>query len=500
MATHDVIVIGGGINGLVAACVLAGQKRDVIVLERRDVLGGIAATRVFHPGYSVPGLLHDTHGLRESVIEACGLWKHGLTLHPRRPFLAAEPDGHGMLVHADTSERDTEAYARFQAFLARIRGGLAALVDAPAPSLGDPLRKLVWPAFKTGRALRRLGRRDMMELLRIPSMCAADWLNDWFDDELLKAGLAQPALLGTWAGPWAAGTAANLLFDLAFAGREVLGGPAALVESLVGACRERGVTLRSGATVASLLVRENRVHGVGLGNGEELIAPAVLSCADPKHTLLDLVPIVHRPPDLVREIRNLRARGTLAKVHLALDAAPKFGDREPGSVDRIRTGTTLDDLERAFDAIKYGGWSDPPLLDINLVSLSDPGLAPRGHHVASILVHFAPANLKAGWTAPTKDALTRAVIEEFNRHAPGIADHIVAREILTPDDLAAEYALPTGHPFHGEHALDQLLSMRPTPACAQHNTPISGLYLGSAGTHPGGFSPGLPGLMAAARI
>jgi len=507
----DAIVIGGGHNGLTAAALLGKAGRKVLVLERRDRVGGLAALEEFHPGYRVPGLLHDTTGLRPFVVEALGLERHGFSFRREElPVYAPQKEGGGLLLHRSAevsapeirnfSARDADRYGDFRRFLSRVREFVAGMLNKPAPELSQPGLRDLWTLSRSAWELRRLGEKDLLELLRLGPLCAADWLNEWFEGKLLKAALAGPAIQGTWMGPWSAGTAANLLFQESVAGFEVQGGPAALTQALESAARSFGVEIRTSSPVAAIRTAGGRAEGVTLTSGEPLDCARVISTCDPRRTFLGLIPAREVPPGLDSSIRQWRCRGTLAKVHLALNGPLEFSGRPGARLEAVRTGEELDELERAFDPVKYGECSSAPILDLRVPTISDPSLAPAGHHVVSILASFAPYDLRAGWSEEKRKSLGESVLDVLERFAPAVRSRVVAGEILTPVDLEERYSLTGGQIHHGEIALDQLFSLRPAPSCARHATPIAGLYLAGGGTHPGGGITAAPGALAAAAV
>jgi phytoene dehydrogenase-like protein len=507
---YDVIVIGAGHNGLTTAALLAQKGRRVLVIEARDVIGGLAGGEEFHPGYRHPGLLHDTTAVRPWVVAKLGLERHGLARSPHADLLVPQTDGPGLVLSGSSASyatpdppglesADIEALARYNAFLKHIAPVLRRLLDQPPPDLTRTRAGDLLQLGRTGLALRGLGKRDMMEVLRIVSMPVADWLNEFFTSELLKAALAGPAVYSTYSGPRSPGSNANLLLAVAGASQPVAGGPQALIAALEKAALSQGVEIRTGAAVERILLDGDRVSGIETSSGERIEAGTVAASCDPKQLFLDLLP----PPVLARsfesDLVNFRARGTTAKMHLALSGYPEFSSR-PGRVfEHVRTGEDLNEIERAFDAIKYRQISERPVLDIRFPTVTTPGLAPEGHHVASILVSFAPFELEGGWSDSGRERLHQAVLTVLRDYAPGIEDLIVGREVLSPADLAERYRLTQGHLFHGEHALDQRL-IRPAPACARYATPLAGLYLCGSGSHPGGGLTCAPGALAARAI
>jgi phytoene dehydrogenase-like protein len=510
---YDVVVIGAGVNGLVCASYLAKRGKSVLVVEKNGFAGGLAAGREFHPGFRSPGVLHDVSGLRGWVVEELGLKRHGLAFRTSEaPVFApapAEGGGRGLLLWRDParaaedigplSQKDAKAYVDYRAFIERAAPVLRKVFDDVAPDVTDRSLPGLWDFAKKALKLRMLGKGDMMEMLRVPPMCVADWLNEWFETDLLKAALAQPSLWASWTGPWSPGTAANLLLDDAFKAPDIVGGPQALVKALVACAESHGVTVRTNAAVARIDVQDGTAKGVVLASGETIGAARVAASVDPKSLFLKMVDGTRLTRAFRHDITQVRARGTSAKVHLALKAYPEFGCRPSTKAEHVRTGDFLDQLERAFDAVKYRQMSESPLLDLYFPTLDDPSMAPQGQHVASVLVHFAPEALEGGWTVAAKEKLYKATLASLARYAPSAPSLVVGYEVLTPGDLAAEFGLSGGHLYHGEHAADQLFA-RPTPACARYETPIAGLFLCGGGAHPGGGITGAPGAFAARVI
>jgi phytoene dehydrogenase-like protein len=384
---------------------------------------------------------------------------------------------------------------------------LASLWNAIPPDIDRPSSADIWHLLKTARRFRALGRQDAFRLLRWLSMPAADLMEEWFETDLLRATLAAPGVSGQMLGPKSAGSALVCLLrevsnHLNGNARQVRGGPGALTEAMASAARAAGADIRATSTVERILVSNNRVTGVVVA-GAEIPAAAVLSALDPKATFVNLLDPTDLSPDFVDKIRNYRARGTLAKVNLALSALPSFkGARNDSRLltGRIHIGQDVDYLERAFDCAKYGQISDAPWLEVRIPSILDSTLAPRGGHVMSIYAHYAPFHLQGSTWEKERDTLLGRVLNTLDLFAPHLSDLIVARQVITPMDMEVTYGYSGGHIFHGELALDQLFAMRPVLGYARYITPVEGLFLCGAGTHPGGLMSGASGKWAAHRV
>ncbi len=509
----DAIVLGAGPNGLAAATRLAQKGRKVLVVERADAVGGLSARHEFHPGYAVSGILHDEGLTTRATAETLGLGGHGLKFRKAPATFLAEADGAGLLLPGDDagdaaaigrrSAKDGESYAAMRAFLTRITPLVASILSEPPPPISPTSAGDLWQIAKRGLSLFRIDKKDLLELARVAPMCVADYLNERFETPLLVEAFAAPAVAATWSGPWSAGTTTNFLLRECAGGEAIQGGPPALIAALLAAARAAGAEIRTGAEVARIRLEGGKVRGVALASGETIDAGVVLSSADPKRTMLDLLAPGTLPLKIEEEFLNVRARGTAAKVHLALSGPLEWkGDAgDSGSAEQIRIGGGhVDDLERAFDAIKYRRFSERPNLEIRIPTLADPSLAPAGHHTASILASFAPRNLDGGWTDAARESFGDAVLAVLERHAPNLRHVLVAREVLTPADLESRFALSGGQLHHGEIALDQLLVMRPGPSAPRYATTVPGLYLGGAGSHPGGGVRITAGVLAAEAV
>ncbi len=459
----DVVVIGGGHNGLVAAAVLARAGREVTLLEARDVLGGRCAPVPICPGFEAPGLLEDTSTFRAEI--------DGVTAIEYRT---------GRKTIFDSADPVVE----------RFRPAIRQLLDEPPPPLA-PRGGDLWQLGKLGLALRRLGRRDMLELLRVLPMSVADWLGEHVDDPLEAEKLAYPAVMGGFFGPRAAGTAAALLFHECVKDRPVEGGAPALVRALEGACREAGVQLRAGTAVQGIRVRRGRVAEVVLQGGETLATGTVLACCHPRTVVLDLLHPADLPVRLEDQARCIRTRGTAAKVHLALRSPLEPSERWPAEDQRLLWGGDgLEGLERTFDAAKYGEISRPLLLDLSRHRCSDG-------EVVSIWAHCVPYRADEQWNRQARGAVEQEVRQRLRTLDPAVEEKVEAVQVLTPRDLEREFGLVGGQIFHVERTLDQSLMLRPCALLARYRTPIDGLYLGGAGCHPGGEISGMPGWLGA---
>jgi len=519
----DVIVVGGGHNGLVAAALLARRGLRTLLLERRDVLGGATVTEEIHPGYKASTVAHLTGPLRPSVLAGLGLVKRGLALIDVEPRVFAPlPDGRGLTLWGDPartandlrafSPRDAERYPAFHRSLSAVGALLGRVLEMTPPDVDKPFNGNLLPMAKLGLAFRRLGRADAQRLLRWGPMAVADFAAEWFETEALRAVISARGITGMLAGPWSAGTTANLLLQAAAGGGNgagtavyVKGGMGALALSLEGAARKLGTEIRTGAEVQRITTKDGRVTGVVLAGGEEIAARAVVSGADPHRTFLRLLDPAVLDPDDLRRIRHYRQVGMASKVNLALDALPSFAalrglDAASLLRGRIHFGPDVDTLERAFDDAKYGAMSKVPWLEATIPSLVDPTLASPGRHVMSVYVQYTPFKLKAGDWRQKADEVGDLVVRTLEVYAPGITELILARRVITPLELEETYGMTGGHPFHGEPSLDQLFLSRPLLGWARYRAPVAGLYLCGAGAHPGGGVTGGPGANAAREV
>jgi phytoene dehydrogenase-like protein len=522
VATYDVTIIGGGHNGLVAACYLAKAGLKTLVLERREVVGGGAITEEIHPGFRVSALDHATGPFSAQVAADLNLSQFGLQMIvPDVRTLALSPDGRSLCVYNDTartvseiekfSANDAKAYPEFVNSFARIGRVLAPLIAMTPPSIDRPTAADAWQFGKIGLAFRKLGKKDEFRLLRWGPMAVADLVAEWFETELLRATVAARGIHGAFAGPWSAGTSLGLLWQAAQDGSAIgsasfaRGGMGALSDALAKAAMAAGAEIQTGANVSSVIGADGDKPKVVLESGAEIESRVVVSNADPRTTFLRLVDPVDLDPNFLLKMRNYRAPGAAAKINLALSGLPAFSglngsDPKAKLSGRIHIGPEIDYLERAFDASKYGEFSAEPYLDVTIPSVSDSSLAPEGKHVMSIHVQFAPYRLKQGDWSTRREEFEKTVIGLLENYAPGVGGLILAQQVITPVDLEQTYGLSGGHIHHGEQTLDQFFTFRPLIGWAQYRTPLKRLYLCGAGTHPGGGLTGLNGANAAREI
>jgi phytoene dehydrogenase-like protein len=519
-STRDVVIIGGGHNGLVTAFYLAKAGYKPLVLERRPQPGGAAITQEFHPGFRCSTLAHSAGPLRPDIVRDMQLDKHGLKLiSPDVATVSLSPDGRALRLYRNLeksaqeiskfSQKDAARYPEFQQTLSKISKVIAEALALAPPDIDHPSRGDLWGMLKTGRAIRNLGKKDMYRLLRWGPMAVADLVAEYFETELLRATIAARGIFGTFLGPWSAGSSLVLLIRAAGDAHAsglasfAVGGAGAITQAMAAAAMEAGAEIRSNAEVIEVSVGNGVASGVVLSNGEEINARAIISNADPKRTLLKLVDPMHLSPDFVMKLQHYRMPGTVAKVNLALSGLPKFTalkDNDEALSGRILIAPEIDYLERAFDESKYGNFSKQPYLEVAIPTAGDPSLAPAGKHVMSIYMQYAPFKLKNGDWEKQRVPLGDTVVRTLTQYAPNLPELILTHQIITPQDLEDVYGLTSGHIFHGELALDQFFTMRPLLDWAKYNTPIKNLYLCGSGTHPGAGLTGGSGANAAREI
>jgi phytoene dehydrogenase-like protein len=517
---YDAIVIGAGHNGLVHAAYLARAGKRVLVLERREHVGGAAVTEEVFPGFKFSVYSYVVSLLRPEIIRDLELPRHGLHILPLESTLTPMFNGDYLAQWADHdqtrlelfrhSPRDAEAYDEFGQLMFHMARAVKPILSMvpPDPTSLSPsdLRGLL----RFARHFRSLGAERFHWLYKLMTMSAADFLGEWFETDVLKATKSASGIIGTFLGPRSPGTAYVLLhhymgeIDGVFrAWGFAKGGTGAVSEAIASAARSFGAVIRTGASVNRVVVSEGRATGVVLDTGEEILGRTVVSGLDPRRTFLGLVEPEELPDDFVAAIRRYKFRGSSGKVNLALSELPDFACM-PGLGPHLRgaisISPSLDYVERAYDDAKYGEFSKQPYMDIVIPSMIDPGMAPPGKHVMSIFVQYAPYNLNGGWDDGKREAFGDTVIDTLACFAPNIRQAILHRQVITPADIERVTGLSEGNIFQGELALHQLFFFRPAPAWAGYRTPIQGLYQCGAGTHPGGGIMGASGRLAALEV
>jgi phytoene dehydrogenase-like protein len=519
-APYDAIVIGGGHNGLVAAAYLARAGKRVVVLERRERVGGAAMSEQIFPGFTFSVFSYVVSLLRPEIIRDLDLPRHGLHVLPLESTLTPLPNGDYLAQWNDHdqnrrelarhSARDAEAYDEFGRLMHLMARGVKPILGMLPPDPASLAPGDLAGMWRLGKYFRGLGPERFHTLHKLLTMSAADYLDEWFETEALKGTKSASGIIGTLLGPRSPGTAYVLLhhymgeLDGVFrAWGFAKGGNGSVSAAIAAAARAAGAEIRTEAPVAHVLVANGRATGVALANGEEIRAGLVISNADPRRTFFDLVGEQHLPGEFVDGIRRFRFRGASAKVNLALGELPDFTclpGRGPHHRGAISISPSVDYLERAYDEAKYGEFSRRPYMDIVIPSMIDPGMAPPGKHVMSIFAQYAPHDLKGGWTDARREAFGDAVVDTLAEYAPNLKRAILHRQVVTPADIESVVGISEGNIFHGELSLQQMFFLRPVPEWAKYRTPIDGLWQCGSGTHPGGGVMGAPGRLAAAAI
>ena len=511
MKQYDSIIIGSGHNALVCAAYLAKAGQRVAVIEAADHPGGLAADREFHPGFRAP-IAHTACHFPDSIVADLDLELHGYSSGTCLPTVGVDAGGRHVTISGDDviggSDSDGVAYREFRRMMLRFAEALGPFWLKTMPRIGSTKFSDLATFAHLGLNLKKLGREDMREFLRIASLPARDLVDEYFESDILKAVLSWDGLIGSKMAPRSPNSAVlMMLYRMSGAsrGQHALprGSVAGLTAALVGAASATGAEIRCGNAVERVLIDTTvpglAARGVRLADGEELAADRVVSGADVKNTFLKLVGVEHLDIGFTNRIRRLRCDGFVAKLHLALDGLPEIPGL-PDAKGRMIIAPDLDALEFTYDAAKYGELPDDPVMEFVIPSVHEAAMAPDGKHVLSAHVMYVPYSLKGGWTDSARAELCGRAIDTLETHAPGIRNLVIDREFLTPADLERQFLVTGGHWHHTEFAMDQMLMMRPTYEAAQYTTPIPGLLLCSAGCHPGGDLTGAAGHNAAMEL
>ncbi len=517
----DALIVGAGHNGLVAACYLARAGLKVQVLERNPYIGGAAVSRQLYENFTYSNCSYVCSLLRPEIMRELELPRFGLQIIPYDGGCTMMRDGGHLAIYdnhdamrrelARHSKRDAEAYDRYARDVIRQCKFIKPLLlrEPPDPTSFKPrdIQELLY----LGKHFHRLGERRMYETLRFWTMSAADFLDQYFETDIVKAHMAGSSIIGTALGPRSAGTAYVLLHhymgdidDTVGAWGFARGGMGAVTTALAASLQASGGTIRTNAKVEKILVRAGRSAGVALADGEQIHAKRILSNMDVRRTFLETIDSHELPPDFVRQVENFKIRGSSGKLNIALDGLPEFPAIPAGSPctrGDMHVTDTIEMMERAYDDWKDGRWSRAPYIDMLIPSQIDPTMAPDGKHYMSVFVQYCPYQLANGpWDAAKRKAFGDTVIDTIARHSPNFKQMILHAEVRTPLDIENEVGLTEGNIFQGELTFDQLLFNRPLPGYAQYRTPVRGLYLCGSSTHPGGGVMGAPGANAARAV
>ena len=518
--SYDAIVIGGGHNGLVNGAYLAKAGLKTLILERRHLVGGAAITEELRPGFWFTTFSYALSLLRPDIIHDLELTKHGFmpllmpsTFAPMENgdyLLLGQDHGENLREIARHSPHDADAYEAFNHDLLRVCRAIKPLLDQVPPDLfSDDPEELVGLAALASR-FRKLDKKVLHDAVRLLTGSAADFLDDYFESDILKGYLASSSIIGTKVGPYSQGSGLVLLYHILGEHDGEFGawafhkqGNGGFTKVLARAAQSFGAEIALESPVDRVITKDGRATGVALVDGTELRAPVVVSALDPRRTFLELVDPRELPTDLVETIERFRFQGTSAKVNFALDGAPRYpalGDRTDQYRGFTNIGPTMEYLERAYDDAKYGWYSKRPYLDCAIQSTIDPDMAPPGKHVMSCFVQYAPYHLRESDWDTEKENLGDTVQATLESFFPGFGNLVLQREIRTPLDIERTVGLSEGNIFAGEFLAPQMWLFRPAPGWSQYRTPIDGYYQCGSGTHPGGCVMGAPGKLAAGQI
>jgi phytoene dehydrogenase-like protein len=507
---YDAIIIGAGTNGLTTATYFAKKGLKVLCLEKNSAVGGLSSRREFYPGYCSTGVLQDTANLSQKVVKDLELQKHGLAYSDHEdgtlvlsssevPFFLHNSAERAKAEISKVSEKDAAAYVEFREFLKKSNRFISDVVDKPLPDMTNFNIGNLWKAGKKAAHLRLMGKKSMMELLRLAPRCLADSLGEWFENDTLKSAIALHAIKGTYLGPWSPSSTANLFLREARLSRQVKGGPAAVSEALRKSAISHGVKIMTESGVKEIELENNKISAVNTHDGKRYTAKYVVSSVDPKTTFNKFFDPRKLKTKFMDRVDHYRMRGTTARIDFALSAKPTIKNWGDQPVNQAVLVDGIDNLERSFDPVKYGEIPTKPALNIHFPSTDDDTLAPAGGAVVSVKVNFCARNIEGDWTEANKKELYETVKSALSEHIESFEETIVGHHVLSPKDIEQNYHVWGGHIHHGEHMLDQFMA-RPTPECANYHSPIEGMYLCGSGTFPGGGLTCSPGQLAASEI
>jgi phytoene dehydrogenase-like protein len=520
---YDAIVVGAGHNGLVAAAYLAKAGLRVLVLERRGIVGGAAVTEELIPGFKFSTLADGAGHLSPKLVADLNLNQHGFQILPTDPLLISlQPDGNHLVIWNDIDRTiqeiakfsldDAITYHAFVEWMGKISRFIAEMNNLIPPDLPDVgLRDLKQLSGFIGPT-RDLGWRHISQVIRLLPMSVVDLLNEWFQSEVLKGAIAASAVLYTSAGPWEINsTAYTFLYNWAVSNSglfrssgQIEGGMGALTQALALSAQSQGAEILTNAEVISINLQNGRVTGVTTQNGDQISADIVISGADARTTFLNLVDPYYLDPKIVSHVKSIKYRGTMARAHFALSRLPKFSGIDGASEEllkgHIQVSPSMEYIQRAYDPVKYGSYSERPYLDMQIPTLTDSSLAPQGKHILSVTAKYMPYELRDGSWDEQAEIIGKIVINTMQDYTSDFEHTIQDYKVITPLAMEREYNLPEASPNHGEMTLSQFMWMRPIPGHAQYRTPIEGLYICSAATHPGGGVTGLNGRNASRQI
>jgi phytoene dehydrogenase-like protein len=524
--TYDVVIIGGGHNGLTTAAYLAKAGRKVTVFEKKAIIGGIAVSEEFFPGFTASSLVDGSNSFSPEVSVDLDLARFGFDVLPNNlsedPLIfAPQKGGNHLTIWHDVkhtarefshfSQADAGAYPAFIEKMGKIAQIIAVLNRTPLPDMPDVGLKDMQGMLKLVKPVYALGWKNITHMARILTLSISDLLNEWFESDIVKAAIAASALNNISLGPQESGTAFAFLQNFSNSNNglfrssgQIVGGAGALTKALADSAKSFGVKIITETEVSKITIRDERISGVVLPDGNTIQADTVVSAIDMRSTFLQLIDSGILDESVMNRVQNITYNGTMARVHFALGTLPSFtglnGEAEQMLKGHIQISPTVADLQKAFDPVKYGQFSEKPYLDIQIPTLSDSSLAPDGKHLMSVTVKYMPYHLREGHWEDLRNALGHQVIRAISDYAPDFQQCIRDTHVITPLDMETRYSLPEGSLAHGDTTLDQSLWMRPLPGYAKYNSPVEGLYLCGAATHPGAGVTGINGANAARMI